>query len=95
MTLQDVERSTQLSKEQKVAEASRQFEALLLRQILSEAQKSTSSNAGEGSSVHGIYKDMVTAQLADKISHSRALGIAEVFQKQLNEQGKHQPKETI
>ena len=75
-----------------MAEASRQFEALLVRQILTEAQKPLTGKAGQGSSVDGIYQDMITAQFADKISHSGALGIAEVLQKQLSGQVKHQPE---
>ena len=55
-----------LSEEQKVAEASRQFEAILLRQILESTQKTViPSEFSDNSTASGIYRDMITAQLAD------------------------------
>ena len=72
--------STQLDDKSKVAEASRQFEAIFVRQILSEAQSSGHSK-GVAS---GIYQDMITTQTADNISRSGGLGLARCFQNQLS-----------
>lgn len=79
--------SKQVSDQQKLGEVSRQFEAILLRQILSEAQKSQITIKGKSpSAVSDIYHDMVTNQLADSISRSGSVGMAKVLEKQLGRQ---------
>lgn len=76
-----------LSEQQKVAEASRQFEAMLLRQVLSEAQKTAfKSKYTDESFASGIYRDMTTQQLADSISKSGALGLGQSLQRELSRQ---------
>lgn len=76
--------NTSLTEPQKVAEASRQFEAILLRQILSESQKTVISSKFTDNSVSsGIYRDMVTTQLADSISKSGTFGLTQTFEQQL------------
>ena len=74
-----------LSKGQKIAEASRQFEAIILRQILSEAQKPMiTSEFTDNSTAAGIYQDFITNTLADSMSKSGTLGLAKVFEQQLS-----------
>jgi len=76
-----------LSEDQKVGEVSRQFEALLLRQILQETQKTViPSKFADNSTTASIYHDMVTNQLADSISKSGAVGLAQSLQRQLTRQ---------
>ena len=73
-----------LSEDQKIAEASRQFESVLLRQILGEARKPVfNSKFTQQSAVTGIYNDMVTTQLADSISASGEFGLARSLTPQL------------
>src|SRR5690606_22109470 len=61
--------STQVPEQEKIAEVSRQFESMLLRQILSQAQKPLfTSTLMDESNTQGIYRDMVVQQLADRIS---------------------------
>lgn len=73
-----------LTEKQKIAEASRQFEAIMLRQILSESQKPViTSEFTDNSTAAGIYQDFITNTLADSISKSGTLGFAKVFEKQL------------
>ncbi len=73
-----------LSKDQKIAEASRQFEAILLRQFLSESQKTVfKSEFSDNSAAAGIYQDMITNQLADCLSQGKGVGLAETFRQQL------------
>ena len=73
-----------LSKSDKLAEASRQFESMLLRQILSSARKTViKSKLSEDSLSSGIYQDMVTEQLADSISRSGGFGLARGLATQL------------
>lgn len=92
-----------LTEKEKVAEASRQFEALLLRQILSETQKTViPSSLCDNSTAASIYRDMVTNQLADSISKSGCLGLARSIERQLDHQlppaspaGQERPAESL
>jgi|SRR5690606_8965199 Rod binding protein len=82
--LEQLERQPKLGDAQKIAEVSRQFEAVLLRQILSDATKNMFGSAdGEESATKGIYQDMVTNSLAESMSRSGGLGLATVIAKQL------------
>lgn len=77
--------NTALSEQQKIAEASRQFEAMLLRQILAATQKTViHSKLADNSTASGIYQDMITNQLADSISKSGSFGLAKIFEHQLS-----------
>lgn len=79
--------NTHLSDKAKVGELSRQFEAVLLRQILSEAQKPViKTRDSDTSTAGGIYRDMVTNQLADNISKSGTFGVAKSLNQQLTRQ---------
>ncbi|MFO1497065.1 MAG: rod-binding protein [Verrucomicrobiota bacterium] len=72
---------------EKLAEVSRQFEAVLLRQIFSEAQKPVFQSKFNTSSVAGdIYKDLITNQLADQVSRSGSFGLARSLEQQLQHQ---------
>ncbi len=83
--LEKMANNSQISEKDKIAEVSRQFEAILVRQILAESQKSQmNSKAPSGTSE--IYKDMVTTQLAESISRSGAVGLSSVLEKQLGRQ---------
>ena len=74
-----------LSKDDKIAEVSRQFEAVLLRQILNQAQKPLfkSNLFPSGGTTNAIYQDMITQQLAERISEGGTFGFAGVLEKQL------------
>jgi Rod binding domain-containing protein len=76
-----------LTQPQKVAEVSRQFEALMLRQILQETQKTViPSTFSDSSTTADIYHDMVINQIADSISKSGSLGLAKTLERQLGHQ---------
>jgi flagellar protein FlgJ len=77
----------QLTEAEKVREVARQFEALLLRQILAEARKGLHSDGlGEQSATLGIYHDLINQTLADSISRSGTLGLASSLQSELTRQ---------
>ena len=79
-----------LTEQQKIAEASRQFEAIMLRQILSESQKPViTSEFTDNSTAAGIYQDYITNTLADSMSKSGTFGLAKIFEQQLSH---HVPK---
>lgn len=76
-----------LTEDQKIGEATRQFEAVLLRQILESTQKTViKSKYSEDSTATGIYRDMITSQLADSISKSGSLGLGETLKREFTQQ---------
>ena len=75
--------NSHLTEEQKIGEAARLFEAVLLRQILENSQKPVFvSKFTDQSTAAGIYRDLVTNQLADSISKSGAFGLAKTLEQQ-------------
>lgn len=89
LTPQELEANTELTQKQKIAEASRQFEAILLQEILNEAEKTVvHSKYDEDSMSSGIYRDMVTKQLATSIADSGSFGLAKMFEQQLTGKSK-------
>ncbi len=81
-----------LSEDQKIAEASRQFEAILVRQFLSESQKPVIQSAfTDNSASAGIYQDMITNQLADNLTRNGGIGLAKTFEQQLTHHHSHPP----
>ena len=79
--------NSKLSEQEKVGELGRQFEAVLLRQILNEAQKTKfPSKYNNDSFAGGIYQEMVTNQLADSMSKSGTVGLGRQLAQQLTRQ---------
>ena len=84
-SLGDLARDPNVTEKEKIAEASRQFEAIMLRQILGQARKPVfRSEWNKATATSGIYDDMVTTQLAENISRSGALGLAKSLETQLS-----------
>lgn len=82
--VEDLAGNKQLTKQQKIHEASQQFEAILLQQILSEMQKPMlASDSTDDSTAAGIYQDTVSNALAQSISKSGGFGFAKIFEEQL------------
>jgi flagellar protein FlgJ len=86
LSLESLAHNKNVSDEDKVAEVSRQFEAVLLRQILQDIRKSVLAPDQGDKTTNAIYSDMINNQLADSISRSGSLGLA----KSLNSQLAHQ-----
>ncbi|MCC6233774.1 MAG: rod-binding protein [Verrucomicrobiales bacterium] len=73
----------------KIGEMARQFEAVLLRQILASARQPViEDEEGEDSSTDKIYDDMVNQQLADSISQSGDFGLARSLTRELMHQAR-------
>ena len=84
LPLEKLAGNSQVSQEDKVAEVGRQFEAILLRNILAQAHKSVfSSSQKKESTSDGIYQDMLTNNLAEQISRTGSLGLAASWKEQL------------
>ncbi len=76
--------NSQLSEAEKIAGVSRHFEAVLLRQFLTEAQKPMLKSKSAMSGATGaIYQDMMVNQLADEISKTGKFGLARSFEAQV------------
>ena len=85
--LEKLASSKALSEEQKTSEMTRQFEAVLLRQILNDAQKPAfKSKYAQAGVSNAIYQDQMVNQMADKISSTRTLGLANQLQAQVSRQ---------
>jgi len=85
--LHDLAANKNIPDTEKVAEVSRQFEAVLLRQILQETRKScVSPSSSADATTSGIYDDMINNQLADSISRSGSFGLAKSLQGELARQ---------
>jgi Rod binding domain-containing protein len=94
--LESIQNNTTLSDKEKIAEASRQFESLLVKQFLTEAQKTTfASDARMGGAAGSIYKDMVVTQMADSISKSGGFGLARAIEPQLMNQTAGRTKHSV
>ena len=95
LPLEKLAGNSQLSQSEKISEVSRQFEAVLLRQILDQAQKPVFKSNTAGSSVSGdVYKDLINKELADQISRSGSIGLGRDLNSQLNHQLKTAEKPT-
>jgi len=97
LPLERLSSNTTLSDKEKIKEVSRQFESVLLHQILAQAQKPVANGSalpGSGASA-SIYQDMITQQLADRISRGGSFGFAKVLEKQLSHQFIHKKEDSI
>jgi Rod binding domain-containing protein len=84
LPLEKLAANKSLSEKEKVAEVSRQFESVLLRQILGQGRKTIfKSKFSEDSMASGVYQDMGTSQLADAISRGGSFGLARSLEAQL------------
>ena len=83
MPLQRLVGNSKIPQNEKIARASQEFEAVLLRQILEETQKPVfQSKFVEDTAVSGIYRDLVVNQLAENIAKSGTLGLARSLTKE-------------
>jgi peptidoglycan hydrolase FlgJ len=79
--------NTTLTEREKIGEVSRQFEAVLVRQILAETQKPViKSKFSDNSAPASIYRDLIGNQIADSITKSGAIGLAKSLSGQLDRQ---------
>jgi Rod binding domain-containing protein len=86
LPLESLAGNKNISDADKVAEVSRQFEAVLLRQIFQDIRKPVLAHAEGDPTANGIYGDMINNQLADSISRSGGFGLAKSLASQLTHQ---------
>jgi flagellar protein FlgJ len=78
--VQDVENAKTSPGNGKLHEASQQFEAIMLRQILGESMKPLLQGGPSGQ----VYGYLMTDTLADSLSKGGGLGLSSVIQAQLS-----------
>lgn len=83
LPLEQLAANPNVPESEKVGEACRQFEAVLLRQMLQEARKPVLDPKADNSTTQGIYNDMINNQLADSISRSGEVGLAKSLREQV------------
>ncbi len=87
LPLDKVAANPNISEADKAKEVARQFEAVLLRQILESAHKSSVKGLfDDESSTKDVYLDMMNFHLADAITKGGGLGLASAFEAQLKSQ---------
>ncbi len=75
------------SEDDKLKEAAQQFEAIFIKQMLSQMKSSTRAlTSGEVSSDRRIYEDWQDDMLAGEMSKGGGIGLAEVLYRQLKPQ---------
>ena len=80
LPLESLAASKHVPESEKIAQASRAFEAILLSQILQESQKPVFPSKFMGNSTtSGIYRDLVVNQMAEDISKSGSFGLAKII----------------
>lgn len=74
-----------LTQRQKIHEASREFESIMLQQVLSEMQKPViTSEFTDDSTASDVYQDYISNALAESMSKSGSFGFAKIFEQQLS-----------
>ena len=73
--------STQDAK--KIEDSAKQFEAMMVRQIIGEAFKPSTTAKGQSMPGSDIYQSFMTDTVADNISKGGSLGISHLLQSQL------------
>jgi len=86
LPLESLAANANISDTDKVAEVSRQFESVLLRQILQDIRKPLLARAEGDPTTTGIYNDMINNQMADSISRAGGFGLAKSLAAQLSHQ---------
>lgn len=76
-----------ITERQKMAETSRQFEAIMLRQILNDAMKPTIKGGvfDESGGAANIYRSMMTDVVSNAMAQGGGIGLATSLQAQLND----------
>jgi peptidoglycan hydrolase FlgJ len=84
--LETLAKDPNVSNADKVAEVARQFEAVLIRQILQDVRKPLLAPAEGDATASGIYGDMINNQMADSITKSGGFGLAKSLVSELSHQ---------
>src|SRR5271163_2074466 len=84
--LESLAKNPNVSDADKVAEVARQFEAVLIRQILQDVRKPLLAPAEGDATASGVYGDMINNQMADSITKSGGFGLAKSLVAELSHQ---------
>jgi Rod binding domain-containing protein len=83
-TLRNIVHNDTFTEEQKIAEMSRQFESVLVKQFLEDGMKPIFKGMlDESTAKHAMYRSLFTDALANNITQSSNFGFASALQAQL------------
>lgn len=89
LTPEQIADSPVLSERDKLSEMSRQFEAVLLRQILTEAHKPVfKSSMSLGSAASSVHQDLLISEMAKQMTQGPGTGLATQLTRDLGRQFK-------
>ena len=80
--------SAEDSDQAKIEASCRQFEGIMVKQILTASKLPFVGGGKGGGAVGAIYNDLVTQNLADQITQGGGIGLASALQTQLSRQSK-------
>jgi Rod binding domain-containing protein len=86
LPLESLAHNKNISDADKVTEVARQFEAVLLRQIMQDIRKPVLAPAEGDATASGVYNDMINNQMAESISRAGGFGLAKSLAAQLSHQ---------
>ena len=75
-----------VSDQAKIEASCRQFEGIMVKQILTASKLPLVGGTGGGGAVGAIYNDLVVQTLADQITEGGGIGLASALQTQLSHQ---------
>ncbi len=86
--------NAELSKNQQIDEAAKQFEGILMRQFLDEALKTADGEGGLLGSSVPMYDHIIKDTLANSITQGTSLGLSSVLQAQLGDSSESEPRKS-
>ncbi|HKB91221.1 MAG TPA: flagellar biosynthesis protein FlgJ [Opitutaceae bacterium] len=90
-SLSDPRATTSLPPEKQTAQAAKQFEAILIRQLIGDSVNKLMSG-GPGGGGDQMYGYMLTDSLATSIANGGGLGVGKILQQQLTPKGASNPE---
>ncbi len=79
-------KETEASTKAKIEASCRQFEGIMVKQILTASKLPLVGGTGSGGAVGAIYNDLVVQTLSDQITAGGGIGLASALQTQLSRQ---------
>ncbi|MNL61263.1 Peptidoglycan hydrolase FlgJ [compost metagenome] len=69
--------------QKKIKAAAREFEAVMIQQMLKTMRSTVKPSDPEGGSTMATYRDMLDEQMARSMAHGRGIGLADVIARQM------------
>ncbi|HEY9900112.1 MAG TPA: rod-binding protein [Pantanalinema sp.] len=79
------------AEQKKIKAAAREFEAVMIHQMLKTMRSTVKPGDPEGGSAMATYRDMMDEQMARSMAHGRGIGLADVIARQMMGLDKRSP----